>query len=79
MASHLAGSVYSPKAVANPKESLRVAIPWCTGWQVAVRVLYKVQMPVQNHTNIIWKIAFSLNGKTLVSASYVHTVRLWDR
>jgi WD40 repeat protein len=30
------------------------------------------------HSNLVWSLAFSLDGKTLVSGSFDRTVRLWD-
>ncbi|KAJ7443867.1 WD40-repeat-containing domain protein, partial [Mycena latifolia] len=34
--------------------------------------------PLQGHTGQVWSVAFSSDGKKIVSGSSDHTVRIWD-
>ena len=35
-------------------------------------------LSLRGHSNIVWAMVFSLDGKLVVSASHEQTVRLWD-
>ena len=47
-------------------------------WFYLDRLCHSELLTLRGHTNWIWSVAFSSDGKRLVSASYDQTVKVWD-
>ena len=50
--------------------------PAASSWSLAKEP--KLQATLHGHTGEVWTVAFSTDGKTLVSGSTDSTVKLWD-
>ena len=55
-----------------------LAVATSVGIELRDAVTLKMERLLTGHTDKVWSVAFSPNGKTLASGSIDHTIKLWD-